>query len=58
MKAVAFGFIITFTACYVGLRASGGAAGVGRTATSAVVAIIVAIMVMDAALGPVYKALT
>jgi phospholipid/cholesterol/gamma-HCH transport system permease protein len=58
VKAVTFGFIITFTACYVGLRAHGGAAGVGRTATSAVVAIIVAIMVMDAALGPVYKALT
>lgn len=58
IKAVAYGFTITFTASYVGLRAGGGAAGVGRTATRAVVAIIVWIMVLDAVLGPVYKALT
>lgn len=57
IKAPIFGFTITFTACYVGLRASGGAAGVGRTATKAVVAIIVAIMVLDVILGPLYKAL-
>ena len=55
-KAVVFGFTITFTACYVGLRAGGGAAGVGRTATKAVVAIIVAIMVLDVVLAPAYKA--
>ncbi|WP_419161871.1 MlaE family ABC transporter permease [Candidatus Palauibacter sp.] len=58
VKAVAYGFAITFTASYVGLRARGGAAGVGRTATRAVVAIIVSIMVLDTVLGPVYKALT
>lgn len=58
VKAAAYGFAITFVACYVGLRASGGAAGVGRTATRAVVAIIVSIMVLDTVLGPVYKALT
>lgn len=56
VKAVAFGFTITFTASYVGLRAGGGAAGVGRTATKAVVAIIVAIMTLDVVLAPVYKA--
>lgn len=55
-KAVVFGFTITFTACYVGLRAGGGAAGVGRTATKAVVAIIVAIMMLDVLLAPAYKA--
>lgn len=58
VKAVVFGFTITFTACYVGLRAEGGAAGVGKTATSAVVAIIVAIMVLDVVLAPVYKAVS
>ncbi|MCG8469984.1 MAG: ABC transporter permease [Gemmatimonadetes bacterium] len=58
VKAVAFGFTITFTASYVGLRAGGGAAGVGRTATAAVVAIIVWIMVLDVVLAPVYKAVT
>ncbi|MEE8594252.1 MAG: ABC transporter permease [Gemmatimonadota bacterium] len=51
-----FGFTITFVACYIGLRAEGGAAGVGRTATAAVVAIIVAIMVLDVILAPVYNA--
>lgn len=56
VKAPIFGFAITFTACYVGLRAEGGAAGVGRTATKAVVAIILAIMVLDVILAPVYKA--
>lgn len=57
LKAPIFGFAITFTACYVGLRAEGGAAGVGRTATKAVVAIIVTIMVLDVLMGPLYKAL-
>jgi phospholipid/cholesterol/gamma-HCH transport system permease protein len=58
VKAVAFGFTIGFTACYVGLQAEGGAAGVGRTATNTVVAIIVSIMAVDVILGPVYKALS
>ncbi len=58
VKAVFFGFTITFVACYVGMRAEGGAEGVGRTTTTAVVAIIVAIMVLDVALGPVYKAVS
>jgi len=58
VKAFAFGFSIPYIACYVGLRAEGGAAGVGRTATSAVVSIIVAIMMLDVILAPVYKAVS
>jgi phospholipid/cholesterol/gamma-HCH transport system permease protein len=58
VKAVFFGFTITFIACYVGIRAEGGAAGVGRTTTNAVVAIIVAIMVLDVLLAPIYKAVS
>lgn len=58
VKAVAFGFTIGLTACYVGLQAGGGAAGVGRTATNTVVSIIVAIMALDVVLGPLYKALS
>ncbi|MFQ5689721.1 MAG: MlaE family ABC transporter permease [Gemmatimonadota bacterium] len=58
VKAPLFGFSIAFTACYVGLRARGGAAGVGRTATTAVVAIIIATMILDVILTPVYKALS
>ena len=37
MKAMVFGIIISITACYLGLRTEGGAAGVGRATTSAVV---------------------
>ncbi len=57
-KATVFGFTITLVASYVGLRAERGASGVGRTATRAVVAIIVTVMVLDAVLGPAYKAIT
>lgn len=58
VKAVFFGFTIAFIACYVGIRAEGGAAGVGRTTTRTVVAIIVAIMVLDVLLAPIYKAVS
>ncbi len=56
VKGFFFGITITFTACYVGLQAEGGAAGVGRTATNAVVSIIVALMMLDVFLAPLYKA--
>ncbi|MDT8435134.1 MAG: ABC transporter permease [Gemmatimonadota bacterium] len=56
VKGFFFGITITFTASYVGLQAEGGAAGVGRTATNAVVSIIVALMVLDVVLAPLYKA--
>lgn len=58
IKGFMFGITISFTACYVGLQAEGGAAGVGRTATNAVVAIIVSLMVLDVILAPVYKAVS
>jgi phospholipid/cholesterol/gamma-HCH transport system permease protein len=37
IKGFVFGVIILTIACYKGLRTSGGAAGVGRTTTNAVV---------------------
>jgi phospholipid/cholesterol/gamma-HCH transport system permease protein len=37
LKTMVFGAIITITACAVGLRTEGGASGVGRSTTSAVV---------------------
>jgi len=56
IKAAAFGFAITFLACYVGLEARwGGAEGVGRTTTTAVLATTLAIMVLDVVLAPVLK---
>lgn len=55
IKAVVFGGTITFIGCYVGLRARGGAEGVGRTTTSVVVAGTVAIMFWDAVLARLLK---
>jgi phospholipid/cholesterol/gamma-HCH transport system permease protein len=37
IKAAVFGFIITVMGCRLGLTAGGGAVGVGRSATLAVV---------------------
>lgn len=44
VKAWAFGMIVTLVACRQGLKASGGALGVGRATTSAVVLSIVLII--------------
>ncbi len=58
LKGVFFGVCITFIGSYVGLQSEGGAAGVGRTARNTVVAIIVALMVLDVLLAPLYKAVS
>lgn len=43
-KAAAFGFVIAVMGCYFGFRSSGGALGVGRAATNAVVVSTVLIL--------------
>jgi len=43
IKAAVFGFILTLMGCYHGYYAQGGAQGVGRAATNAVVAAAVLI---------------
>jgi phospholipid/cholesterol/gamma-HCH transport system permease protein len=48
VKSASFGFAVTFVGCAAGLRAAGGAQGVGRAATSAVVIGAVLILVLDA----------
>jgi phospholipid/cholesterol/gamma-HCH transport system permease protein len=48
VKSASFGFIVTLVGCMRGLRAEGGAEGVGRAATSAVVTSAVLILVLDA----------
>jgi len=55
IKGAIFGVTITFLACFIGLEGRGGAEGVGRTTTSAVVAMTVAIMVIDVLLVPLLK---
>lgn len=44
VKAAVFGFIIALMGCYAGLRTKGGAAGVGRSTTNAVVAAFILIL--------------
>jgi phospholipid/cholesterol/gamma-HCH transport system permease protein len=47
-KAATFGFTITLVGCAVGLATYGGAEGVGRSTTRAVVYSAVVILVLDA----------
>ena len=47
LKSSVFGFIIASVGCYRGFTASGGAEGVGRATTRAVVASGVAVLVVD-----------
>ncbi len=46
-KAVAFGMIIAFVSCYEGFNVEGGAEGVGRATTRAVVATFILIITAD-----------
>ena len=48
VKAASFGIAVTFIGCRSGLRARGGAQGVGGAATNAVVWSAIAILVLDA----------
>ena len=47
IKAAAFGFFIALMGCYNGFEADGGAAGVGRATTNAVVSAFVLILLSD-----------
>ena len=47
-KAVVFGFTIPVIAIHMGLRTSGGAAGVGRTTTASVMFMTLTILILDA----------
>jgi len=56
VKSVAFGLVIALIACQRGLAASGGAEGVGRATTSAVVTSLFAIVLMDALFTVLFNA--
>ena len=51
VKATTFGFLIGSIGCYQGFRVHGGAEGVGRVTTGAVVRSIIAIIIADAVLN-------
>jgi phospholipid/cholesterol/gamma-HCH transport system permease protein len=48
VKSASFGFAVSLIGCMAGLKARGGAEGVGRAATNAVVYSAVMILVLDA----------
>ena len=48
IKSLSFGAVVTGAGCYCGLRTEGGAEGVGRSATRAVVAACMIILCLDA----------
>ena len=48
IKAISFGFAVTSIGCYAGFAARGGAEGVGKAATRAVVISSMVILVLDA----------
>ncbi len=50
VKAAVFGFALALAGCYHGFRSSGGAAGVGRATTNAVVAAFVLILATNLAI--------
>jgi phospholipid/cholesterol/gamma-HCH transport system permease protein len=56
-KAVFFGYLISIIACSKGLGASGGADGVGRATTSAVVAAAIGVLVSDFFLTKLFMAI-
>jgi phospholipid/cholesterol/gamma-HCH transport system permease protein len=56
IKGLVFGLTITFIACFVGLEGRGGAEGVGKATTKAVVLTTIAIMAIDVLLVPLLKA--
>jgi phospholipid/cholesterol/gamma-HCH transport system permease protein len=51
-KALAFGFTVPVISVHMGLLTRGGAEGVGRSTTSSVVFMIIAVLVMDALFPP------
>lgn len=53
-KAATFGFIIPFISVHQGLLTTGGAEGVGRSTTTSVVFMIIAVFVADAMFPPLF----
>jgi phospholipid/cholesterol/gamma-HCH transport system permease protein len=54
MKAVAFGFAIPVISIHMGLRTTGGAAGVGLTTTRSVMFMTLTILIVDALFPPLF----
>jgi phospholipid/cholesterol/gamma-HCH transport system permease protein len=57
IKALVFGIVIAIIGCYKGFNTEGGAEGVGRSTTGAVVTSCILILVLDFFIVFIYKAL-
>jgi phospholipid/cholesterol/gamma-HCH transport system permease protein len=53
-KSVVFGFVIPLISVHMGFRTGGGAEGVGRATTHAVVFMIITVLVLDATFPPLF----
>jgi phospholipid/cholesterol/gamma-HCH transport system permease protein len=53
-KGVVFGFVIPLISVHMGFKTGGGAEGVGRATTSAVVFMIITVLVLDATFPPLF----
>jgi len=53
-KGLVFGFVIPVISCHMGFHTRGGAEGVGRATTSAVVTMIISVLVLDALFPPLF----
>jgi phospholipid/cholesterol/gamma-HCH transport system permease protein len=54
VKGLVFGFVIPLISVYMGFGTRGGAEGVGRATTSAVVFMIITVLVLDATFPPLF----
>jgi phospholipid/cholesterol/gamma-HCH transport system permease protein len=54
MKAVTFGFAIPVISIHMGMRTSGGAAGVGRITTASVMFMTLTVLILDALFPPLF----
>lgn len=54
MKGLVFGFVIPVIAVHMGLRTTGGAEGVGKAATTSVMFMTLAVLIMDAMFPPLF----
>jgi phospholipid/cholesterol/gamma-HCH transport system permease protein len=55
IKGFAFGGAISFIAAFIGLEATGGSAGVGRSVKRAVVGMMLIMVVLDTLIAPLLK---
>jgi phospholipid/cholesterol/gamma-HCH transport system permease protein len=53
-KATAFGLAIPLISVHMGLRTTGGAAGVGKTTTASVMFMTLTILILDALFPPLF----